>query len=254
MNKNVPIHKRLIGVTGNHNALEHDWDEFMRDYSPHGYSGSLTKAGHMPIIIPLQKDVSLAEQYIAHLDGIVFTGGQDVSPLLYGREPSPKLRNVYPPRDCWERALFEAAVKKDIPILGICRGFQLINILLNGTVYQDLSEYPVGQASAVQHIQEWGRMQYPHHSVTVEKDSTLANLFNGQKVLHVNTYHHQVIEDLSTSLKATAWADDGVIEAFETDTRKSSYKILGVQWHPEMMTDEDNESNMLPIFNWFHQF
>lgn len=253
MNEKVTTYKKMIGVTGNHNALEHDWDEFMRDYTPHGYNASLTKAGHMPIIIPLQEDLSLADQYVEKLDGIVFTGGQDVSPLLYGREPSPKLQSVYPPRDRWERALFEAATKKNIPILAICRGFQLINILLNGTVYQDLSEYPVSAANAVQHIQNWGRMHYPHHSIRIDKNATLSKLFNGQKSLLINTYHHQVIEELSPILTATAWADDGVIEAYEVNKDKSNYNILGVQWHPEMMTDND-DANMLPIFEWFSLF
>lgn len=245
--------KKLIGITGNHNALEHEWDEFMRDYSPHGYASSLTKAGHLPSIIPLQDDLSLAEDYIANLDGLVFTGGQDVSPLLYGKEPSPKLQSIYPPRDRWERALFEAATKKNIPILAICRGFQLVNILLNGTVYQDLSEYPVGKANAVQHIQNWGRMQYPHHSIQVEGGSVLSKLFDNQKSLMINTYHHQVIEELAPTLTATAWANDGVIEAFEVDKSKSSYNILGIQWHPEMMTDTVEDS-MLPIFEWFSLF
>ena len=253
MNNKVSTYKRIIGVTGNHNALDHDWDEFMRDYSPHGYSKSLTMAGHMPIIIPLQEDLALAEQYVAKLDGLVFTGGQDVSPLLYSREPSPKLQSVYPPRDRWERALFEAATKKNIPILAICRGFQLINILLNGTVYQDLSEYPIGQANAVQHIQNWSRMHFPHHSIQLEKESIISNLFDNPKTLLINTYHHQVIEDLSPLLKATAWANDGVIESYEVDKSKSTYNILGIQWHPEMMTD-NIEDNMLPIFEWFNSF
>lgn len=245
------MNKKLIGITGNQNALDPNWNEFMRDYAPHGYVDGIQKIGHLPIVIPIADDLALAEAYIEHLDGVIFTGGQDVNPILYGREPSPHLRDVYPPRDRWEQALFTAATKKNIPIMGICRGFQLINILLGGTVYQDLADFPVPANHAVQHIQERGRMIYPHHSISLQVDSIIADLFSDAEKIAVNTYHHQVIEELAPILTATAWATDGVVEAFETND-KSDYRIIGLQWHPELMLANNNQH--IEVFKWFNQF
>lgn len=243
--------QKWIGITGNHTINNHEYSEFMQDYTPHGFVDGIQKSNNIPVIIPISEDPSLAEAYIEKLDGFIFTGGQDVNPMLYGKEPSPRLSSIYPLRDAWEQALFQAAVQKGIPILAVCRGFQLINILLGGSVYQDVADYPVSAHHAVQHMQTESRMIFPHHSITVKPDSVLAQVFNQQEKIWVNTWHHQVIEEIAPALTATAWAADGVIEAYESNT-KVDYHILGVQWHPEILVQRNNQH--IEIFEWFNQF
>lgn len=242
--------RKIIGITGNHNASNHEYDEFMQDYTPHGYIQSVQISGNLPVIIPISEDLSLAEMYVSNLDGIIFTGGQDVNPLLYGKEPTPHLQEMYPIRDTWEQALFHAATQKNIPILAVCRGFQLVNILLGGTIYQDIEEYPISGHHAVQHSQTGNRMIYPHHSIVIKPGTISHQLFDSEKI-HVNSWHHQVIAELAPTLEATAWAADGVIEAFETNS-KSNYQIFGVQWHPELLSAKDLQQRQ--VFNWFNQF
>ncbi|RAV71826.1 gamma-glutamyl-gamma-aminobutyrate hydrolase family protein [Aerococcus mictus] len=243
---------KVIGITGNDTLNDREWDEFSRDYTPHGYVDGVSRSGNLPIIIPIHSDLRRAEDYIQRIDGLIFTGGQDVHPLMYGEDPAPRLNDIYPKRDCWERALFEAALKYQVPILAVCRGFQLINILLGGTVYQDLSYYPVKDRPAIQHVQKHSRMIYPHHSVTIKEGSEMYRLLGNKDKAQVNSYHHQAIRDLAPKLEATAWAADGVIESYQFGDDNEKHPLLGVQWHPEIMIQNNEE--MMPIFEWFSYF
>lgn len=243
----------MIGITGNNTTNQHQWEEFQEDYTPSGFPQGVVKAGHLPVIIPIQSDLLMADQYVSQLDGLIFTGGQDVSPLLFGQDPLPELQDLFLKRDQWEMALFQAAQKRQLPILAVCRGLQLINWILGGTVYQDYKYYPIPNGKkAVQHVQEHSHMTDPHHQVTLKPDAMIGQLLGGNETLAVNSYHHQVIAELAPTLTATAWASDGVIEAVESKEGATSSPILGVQWHPEVMLFKNDQ--MLPVFEWFNQF
>ncbi|MDO4670632.1 MAG: gamma-glutamyl-gamma-aminobutyrate hydrolase family protein [Aerococcus sp.] len=241
----------IIGITGNSTTNDHEWAEFQHDYTPVGFPKGIEKTGNLPMVIPMQSDLSLAEAYVERVDGLIFTGGQDVSPLLFNEEPVPELQDVLLQRDQWEIALFKAAQKRHLPILAVCRGLQLINCILGGSVYQDYKYYPLASGHLpVQHIQKDSHMTDPAHSITLAENTTLAGLFPHHKQLAVNSFHHQVLRTLAPSLTETAWAADGVIEAFERPKTAEHGALIGVQWHPELMIFKDN--TMLALFDWFN--
>lgn len=241
----------VIGITGNNSTNDHQWEEFQHDYTPAGFPRGVTQTGNLPIIIPIQTDPARADAYVEHLDGLIFTGGQDVSPLVFGEDPLPELQDVYLARDQWEIALFHAAQNYQVPILAVCRGLQLVNSILGGSVYQDYKYYPKSpDQPPVQHVQVHSHMTDPHHSVTLKPASTLSTLLGGETTIAVNSYHHQVLHELAPSLTPTAWATDGVIEGAERPATEASAPILGVQWHPEVMIFKNEE--MLALFNWFN--
>jgi len=164
---------------------------------------------------------------LAAVRGLVLTGGEDVAPDRYGATPHPRLGDVDPVRDAAELALIAAARSRRLPILAICRGIQILNVALGGTLYQDLdSERP----GLVPHSDETAR-----HGVRVAAGSLLERTL-GMRSATVNSRHHQAIRDLAPGLKAVAWADDGVIEAAEPADANAPW-IVAVQWHPEDLTE-----------------
>ena len=185
------------------------------------YSESVREAGGIPIIIPLGVEADV-EQILMVADGLLLSGGHDVHPFLFGTEPSPKLGKIHPERDTVELALTNAALIKGVPILGICRGIQLLNVALGGTLYQDVeSEY---RQSPLKHSQQAARGVATHY-VTVEPNDLLEE---GQ--LAVNSFHHQAILQLAPNLTVVAKSSDGIIEAVMHDAHPF---CLAVQWHPE---------------------
>lgn len=222
--------KPIIGVTGNQMTLKRpeDVDSFQINYSPSVYTQAVERAGGVPVFIPIT-DQNQAEAYIKMIDGLLLTGGQDISPHLYGEEPRMIMGEVSPKRDSSEIALIEACLKYKKPILAVCRGMQLINVYCGGTLYQDLSENP---NVTVQHVQR----SMPHvstHSIETIPHSRLYNVF-GQKT-RINSYHHQAVRDLGKNLIATAYSPDSIIEGFESE----EMNIVGVQWHPEITFDSN---------------
>lgn len=173
----------------------------------------------------------------------MLAGGQDVTPFLYGEEPHPKLGPTSIERDSFEMALVKEAIKQNKPIFTVCRGTQLLNVTLGGTLYQDLSQYPDWE---VKHDMFPTVPDFGLHSITVKSDSTIAGLF-GQRA-QVNSYHHQAIKELAESLVPIAWSSDGIIEAVES--REKNTKILGVQWHPELTrkTTLKNKIYLITLF------
>jgi len=164
---------------------------------------------------------------LAAVRGLVLTGGTDVAPARYGAAPHPRLGEVDPVRDAAELALIAAARARGLPILAICRGIQILNVALGGTLYQDLdSERP----GPVPHNDETGR-----HPIHVEAGSLLERTL-GTRAASVNSRHHQAIRDLAPGLAAVAWADDGVIEGAEPTDAKEPW-MVAVQWHPEDLTE-----------------
>jgi len=164
---------------------------------------------------------------LAAVRGLVLTGGEDVAPARYGAAPHPRLGDVDPVRDAAELALIAAARARGLPILAICRGIQILNVALGGTLYQDLASERPGP---VPHNDETGR-----HPVHVEAGSLLERTL-GTRSASVNSRHHQAIRDLAPGLKAVAWADDGIIEGAEPSDAKEPW-MVAVQWHPEDLTE-----------------
>jgi putative glutamine amidotransferase len=193
------------------------------------YINSVIKAGGLPIMIPIINDDMDINKYIDMFDGIIFTGGEDVSPILYGENPLKQVTYISTDRDTHEIAMFKKAYEKNVPILGICRGIQLMNVALGGTLYQDIDAQIEG---ALGH----GPMENPvnelYHSVNIQKNSILYNIFQTED-LTVNSFHHQSIKDLGTDLRVTALSAEGIIEGVESCQKDF---VVGVQWHPEDLT------------------
>jgi len=191
------------------------------------YVRALESAGLVPLAVPTMLAADRAGAALAAVRGLVLTGGEDVAPERYGAAPHPRLGEVDPVRDAAELALIQAARARHVPILAICRGIQILNVALGGTLYQDLaSERP----SVVPHSDETSR-----HAVRVAAGSLLERTL-GTRAATVNSRHHQAIRDLAPGLKAVAWADDGVIEGAEPASPHEAW-IVAVQWHPEDLTE-----------------
>lgn len=237
--------QKIIGITCSNSPDPHETWDFCKIYVPSSYIEGINQTEALPFLIPIQEDLTLAESYVQKVDALLFTGGQDVHPMFYGQDPLPELQGFSQIRDLWEQTLLQVAIDQHKPILAICRGFQAINVFLGGTLYQDLSYFEHSNRPKVQHVQDNYQIIYPHHSLTIQKPSVLYDLL-GQETSRVNSCHHQGIKDLAPGLKAIAWSSDGLIEAFQSS--KEYPPILGVQWHPEMMIQHNDE--MLPLFQW----
>ena len=223
--------KPVIGLTGNYGELACKLNE--------GYYKSIWRAGGVPVIIPPIADTDVLINTLEHIDGLLLTGGADFNPLYAGEEPSPRLGGINAERDLPELLIAQLAYNRQIPMLGICRGIQTLAMALGGKVQQDISD-----VAQIRHSQDADRSE-PTHSVTIEPDSTLFNIYNKEK-LFVNSFHHQAVCDPGERFRVTARSADGIIEAIESREYKS---IIGVQWHPECMSSEDGS----PIFSWLVQ-
>ena len=206
----------------------------------HEYIQSVIDAGASPIVLPNTDNLSIIDSQIDIIDGLILTGGYDINPLNFNEEPKEKLGYVCNERDLYEFYLLKKAMKKQIPILGICRGIQVINVFNGGTLYQDLSYI---NNSYVKHDQDC-EPTFPSHSISIFKNSILYEIL-GDKAL-VNSYHHLAIKDLAPNFKVSALSKDGIIEAIESTTDEL---IIGVQWHPELLTK--NYEKMLNLFKYF---
>ena len=218
--------KPVIGITGNYGELTCKLAE--------GYYKSVVRAGGVPVIIPPLSDTDVIINTLEQLDGLILSGGADYDPHYAGEEPWPTLGTINQERDLPELFITQLAYNRQLPILGICRGIQTLAMALGGHVRQDISD--IWQHN---HSQEEER-SVATHSVTVEKDSLLYNIYAASE-LPVNSFHHQAVDETGPRFRIIARSDDGIIEAMESTEYKS---ILGVQWHPECL-----ESG-LPIFQW----
>ncbi len=229
--------KPLIGITGRRwpaTALGHHVPFAMHDlhFDLHftDYPRSVALAGGLPVELARDADV---DALVERLDGLVLSGGADVDPDLYGAEPDVNLGAVERERDEWELALFDAARRIDLPILAICRGFQLLNVALGGTLNQHV-ELDEGAGHPQWDVD--GRT--PTHEVNVVPGTRTASILPA--TWPVNSLHHQTVESVGKGLIVTARASDGVVEGVETPDGS----ILAVQWHPEMLGHPD------PTFAW----
>ena len=205
------------------------------------YVRALEGAGLVPLIVPPLADPSLAARVLDAVDGLVLTGGEDVGPSHYGATAHPSLGQVNTARDASELALASAARARHLPTLAICRGVQLLNVALGGTLVQDIPS----ELAAVGHDPDLPR-DHRAHRIDVEPASRLAGAL-GATALDVNSFHHQSIDRLAAGLRVTARSPDDVVEGIETS---SDWWVLGVQWHPEELTATRDpwDRNLLSAF------
>jgi putative glutamine amidotransferase len=188
------------------------------------YAEAVVKAGGLPFFIG-NLSPELAEAYLEQADGVLFSGGVDVDPFHFGQTPHPQLGFIDEARDLFELALYKAAKHKVIPVLGICRGIQLINVAEGGTLHQHLPALP----EMIQHSQVNSDGSL-FHEMRLDSSSLLAKAY-GTITIRTDSYHHQGIDKVGKELKAIAWTQDGLVEGVEGIGKTF---VLGVQWHPEM--------------------
>ena len=229
--------KPVIGITT-------DLDKKNNHMLKNAYVNAIIQAGGLPIILPvgIEEDVG---QFAELIDGLLLTGGGDIDPTLFGEEPHPLLGEVEPQRDTVELDLFKEVLALNKPILGVCRGIQVINLAFGGNMYQDI--YAQNRGDFLQHSQK-GPRTHASHFVQVEKDSLLASITKTNQI-KVNSFHHQAVKDVPKPLRIIGTASDGVIEAIESTVHNF---VLGVQWHPEAL-GQKNDAVSLQIFDAFIQ-
>ena len=226
----------VIGITGNFGEKGCELAE--------GYFESVLKAGATPIVIPPFEDKDALANVLDRVDGLLLSGGGDLNPLFTGEEPVPQLHAVNYKRDLAELLLIRLAYDRQIPMLGICRGIQMLAVALDGSVWQDIGSQQPGQP-LLKHDQQLDR-RYASHTVDIAADSTILRPLLGDGPVAVNSFHHQAVRDAGPRLRVCATAPDGTVEAVESSEHKS---ILGVQWHPECFILRQDEC-MMPLFEW----
>ncbi len=205
------------------------------------YSHAVSQAGAAPVMIPLGVTTEVLQNILERLDGVLFTGGGDVRPQVYGSQNHPKVTFIDDDRDRMELDLFHLLMTSGKPFLGICRGIQLINVALGGTLYEDILDQRPG---ALKHDQSRNARNYLAHAVELTEASRLSCILGASQV-KVNSLHHQGIRDLAPGLMVSAYAPDGLIEAFEVP----GYSFgVAVQWHPEWLQEHQPMQNLFQTF------
>ena len=226
----LPARRLVVGVS-----------DFCRpdNAMPSRYCDAIARAGHVPVVIPRQADSAGIHAALRKVDLLLMTGGEDVDPARYGEKPSPNLGDVNAVRDEHDFMLLAEARKLRRPIVGICRGMQVMNVFFGGTLYQDLpSEFP-----GLLHSHRIDPDMRPVHPVEIVEGSRLANVF-GATWARVSSRHHQAVKRMAPGFRATAFSDDGVVEAFEG----MEYPAAGVQFHPEMLVAGTDDPASIAFF------
>ncbi len=229
----------VVGVSAGFPAYE--------DYMGLAYARPLETVGALPLQLPYLRDV---DRVLEAVDGIVMGFGSDIDPARYGGEPHPKMTPHSPHRDAFELELARGALARGLPILGICRGMQVLNVVRGGTLLGDAAPHPGGDWD------RWDRVRlsviagvdppkHPGHPLTIAPDSRLASAV-GDTSAWVNSYHHQAVDRLGDGVVATAWADDGIVEALEFE---GDAWVLGVQFELQEIWKDDER--FLAVFAAF---
>jgi putative glutamine amidotransferase len=228
----------LIGVTTSRIENQSGYTQFSTSQA---YIQSVVNAGGSTVLIPSGLSDELLDELLVRLDGLLLTGGGDIQSERYGSSSHPKVQGVDIERDRVELHLVQQALRTGKPTLGICRGLQVINVALGGSLYEDISDQ---RPDSIQHryYPDWPR-DYLAHEVSILEDSTLAGILESVRV-EVNSLHHQGIKELGAPLQETAFAPDGLIEAIEF---KDTPYVMAVQWHPENLQDDPG---MRSLFRW----
>ena len=239
----------IIGINGMRIPDEEKDELYIKDKTNIHYIGAVQKSGGIPIVLPVLEELNseIIKNQIELIDGLIIEGGIDVDPSLYGEEPMPELDKTDIQTDKNIMELINQAKIRKIPILGICKGMQILNVYFGGTLYQDL-KYKGLDSNSHRQLNEHLHDEYKH-KIFVEKDSVLSAMFPNKEILNVNSYHHQAIKDLAKGFKIDAKSEDGIIEAFHWDN--DDQWIFGVQCHPERNIRFKDE--FMPIFTTFIQ-
>ncbi len=230
--------RKIVGITCSQGTVG-NWNLPM-DYVRCAYSAACEKAGTLPLLLPVTGDESVRIAQLDLLDGLLLSGGLDIHPGFYGEGESihEATEIEIGGRDAHEIAIVRAAVARDLPIFAICRGLQVLNVALGGTLYQDLP---------TQFGKQWAHRQGPHssektHQTCVVPGSRLKSILDDAETLPINSHHHQAAKEVAAGLVVSARSDDGVIEALE---KSDARFLLAVQWHPENLYETDAPSRAL---------
>lgn len=227
-------YRPVIGIPTDHNV-----DRQLT--LPAAYAAVVAQAGGVPLLIPALAEPELTAHWLELVDGLLLAGGADVDPNHYGEDPLPRLGRITPERDLAELALARGALAAGLPILGICRGLQVLCVAAGGTLLQDIPSQVPG---ALKHRQQ-APLWYGTHDVIIEAGTRLAR-FLGDGPLRVNSFHHQAVDLLPPGFRAVATAPDGIIEGME---KGDGPFALGVQWHPEAMIE--GQPRFMALFSGF---
>jgi putative glutamine amidotransferase len=229
------VSEPLIGVSTSVTVGEYP----ERAYVNSAYLRAVEQAGGIPVLLPPPLGASARETLWRRLDGLVLTGGGDIEPGRFGQDTHPKTALVSGDRDALEMELVDRALRDDVPLFGICRGLQVINVALGGSLHQHI---PDAVGETVQHTQSEKR-HVATHPVKVLAEGTRLGRIVGTSELSVNSFHHQAIESLGRGLREVAWAPDQVIEAVEHEDARRF--VVAVQWHPEDLVEHDPAARAL---------
>ena len=234
------MRRPVIGITCSR-GVGGRWGSYSRglfmDFVFDAYSQAVLACGGAPLLVPITQNRESLLSLCQAIDGLILSGGPDVHPRAYRQEPQAGLGEIDEAADRMEMAAASLALSMDLPLLGICRGIQVLNVALKGTLYQDLSERP---ADPIHHFQSADRC-VPTHKVRIASSTRLRTIVQ-RRTLWVNSRHHQAIKDLAAGLVASAHAGDGLIEAVELPGHRFA---IGVQWHPEGLWEKDRASKRL---------
>ncbi|MGN1214407.1 MAG: gamma-glutamyl-gamma-aminobutyrate hydrolase family protein [Bacteroidaceae bacterium] len=229
--------KPVVGITANYVAADSRLAE--------AYYESVRKAGGVAVILPPSAGIDDIEDFLFSVDALVFSGGGDINPLLLGEEPERGLGGVCAKRDVQELVLMRRAIDKQMPVLAICRGMQVMAAATGGTLVQDIySSSAFLDRPLLKHSQELDR-DCVSHTIDIEPSTLLASIL-GEGRFAVNSFHHQAVASVGSGLRVSAKSPDGIIEAIESNEGKS---LLGVQWHPESF-HKSADNPMKPLFEW----
>ncbi len=218
----------LIGITAGYSYSEGYL--FVKD----GYYNGIIEAGGIPVALPFTQDTDLLDAILERCDGILLSGGPDLDARLFGEDNLPSNGEISPCRDFLEIHIAKKAIEGNKPVLGVCRGIQVMNVAMGGSIYQDIHSQ-IKNREILKHSQNAPKW-YPTHIVKLEEGTRLRECF-GIGNLDVNSFHHQAVKDAAPGFKVTSTAHDGIIEAIEFSCNKFA---VGVQWHPELMWQKDD--------------
>ena len=225
----------VIGITASHDT-EHD-----KLFINSVYLRAIRNAGGIPMIFPMEVTEDDLRDLVTLTDGVLFTGGDDIHPFLYGEETDAKCGNVSQPRDSMEMALVPLVMEFGKPIFGICRGIQILNTAMGGTLYQDIPSQFKSELS-IAHRQPFA-YKVPSHTVDITPGTLLSRILGEEHAsIAVNSMHHQAIKDVAPGLEVCGYAPDKMIEAVYAP---DYHFLLGVQWHPEHLTNSQSDAAKL---------
>lgn len=234
----LQVTRPIIGILGSRMMYASpSYGDMARGFVNQRYIDAVERNGGNPMLIPFTENVQDLIQLLKLCDGLLIPGGEDIDPSLYGEQPHRNLGALIPEHDRFFKRALLFAYEHKIPVLGVCKGMQMLVATFGGSLYQDI--YSQVEGDVLLHTQH-DKRDYTVHGVTVEANSYLYGIFNAER-LRVNSLHHQSVKTVGDMLRATAFSDDGIIEAIES----ADGQLIGVQWHPEELIYTETCMNAL---------